>query len=149
MARTVTDFDKSMLAYCGLYCEQCSVRTAWVEQDACHLDNFPAKFKTGKGDLSDYACEGCKGNNLCGPCRIKDCAAPKGLDSYADCAAFPCQYLNEFENDGIPHHRAALENHRRIRADGVKSWFAWLKPALQCRCGKRQSWYYVCQDHAE
>ncbi len=140
-------FEKKMLAYCGLYCEQCSVRTAYCEQDCKHLEHFPVKFKKDRPDLSDYDCEGCKGRNLCGPCRIKDCASPKGIDSCAECNEFPCEFLKTFENDGIPHHRQAVENLRSIRANGFDVWFENLQPALRCHCGERQSWYYTCPIH--
>ena len=142
------DFDMKMLAYCGLYCEQCSVRTAFVQQDEAHLEHFPAKFKTGRTVLSDYACEGCKGRNLCGPCAIKDCASARGVDSCADCGDFPCDRIARFGTDGIAHHRQAVANLRDIREKGIDAWFAALSPALRCRCGRRQSWYHTCPEHS-
>jgi hypothetical protein len=30
-------FDKNLLAYCGLYCGQCSFKTAHGEQDTAHI----------------------------------------------------------------------------------------------------------------
>lgn len=140
-------FDMNMLAYCGLYCEQCSARIAFAEQDPAHMDHIPAKYKRVPFDLSDYDCEGCKGRNLCGPCKIKDCAAPKGIDSCAECAEYPCAVLDAFENDGAPHHKQAGENLRSIRENGVNVWFAHLTPALRCHCGRRQSWYHLCPVH--
>ena len=140
-------FAKAVLAYCGIYCEQCSGRAANADGDWAHLAGFPEKYKAGRPNLSDYDCEGCKGRNLCGPCAIKDCAAPRGVDSCADCADFPCEVVEAFGNDGVPHHRQALENLRSIRENGVESWFAPMRPALYCPCGKRQSWYHVCPEH--
>lgn len=140
-------FNPKMLAYCGIYCEQCSARTACLEQDAKHLEHFPAKYKRERFDLSDYDCEGCKGRNLCGPCRIKDCATAGNIISCAECGDFPCRVLVEFENDGIPHHRQAVENLRTIREHGLETWFANIQPPLRCHCGERQSWYYTCPRH--
>ncbi|MCD8138674.1 MAG: DUF3795 domain-containing protein [Planctomycetaceae bacterium] len=142
-------FDPKMLAYCGIYCEQCSARVAFTERDWKHLEMFPSRFTAGRPDLSEYDCEGCKGRNLCGPCGIKDCASGRNLDSCADCGEFPCAMLVAFETDGIPHHRWAVDNLRRIRAHGLEAWFAAFRPALRCDCGQRQSWYHTCPVHTD
>jgi hypothetical protein len=141
------EFDESLLAYCGLYCEQCSIRTAYRERDTRHLDNIPAKYKTEYPDLSTFDCEGCKRANLCGPCTIKDCAAPKGIRSCAECAEFLCDTLSAFGHDGLPHHEQALKNLNTIRQVGIDAWFAELTPSLRCACGQRQSWYFTCPEH--
>ncbi len=144
------NFDMKMIAYCGIYCEQCSFRAAVAEQDFKHLEPLPEKyreFREGRSNLSDYACEGCKGRNLCEPCKIKDCALGKGINSCAECGLFPCETLTQFGHDGVPHHQWALENLRNIRENGVDAWFENLRPALRCHCGKRQSWYCVCHEH--
>ncbi len=140
-------FDIKMLAYCGLYCEQCSARVAFAEQDLKHVEHISAKYKRERSKLSDYDCGGCKGRCICGSCKIKDCASVKNIESCADCSDFPCELLEAFGNDGAPHHHQALENLRCIRENGTEAWFTNLKPALQCRCGKRQSWYCTCPEH--
>ncbi len=145
------NFDMKMLAYCGIYCEQCSCRAAVAEQDFRHLEPLPEKyreFREARSSLSDYDCEGCKGRNICEPCEIKDCALGKGIDSCAECGVFPCEMLVQFGHDGVPHHKWALENLRDIQENGVDAWFENLRPALQCDCGKRQSWYCVCHEHS-
>lgn len=141
------NLNMKMLAYCGIYCEQCSARTAHIERDYRHLEHFPARYKKERPDLADYDCEGCKGRCICGPCEIKRCASGKGLDSCAECDDFPCPVLAKFGNDGIPHHGQALENLRAIRAGGADAWFKNMTPALRCHCGERQSWYHICPRH--
>lgn len=141
------DFDMNLIAYCGLYCDQCSGRVAHEEQDRRHLEHFPAKYQMGRAELADFACEGCKGRNVCGPCKIKACASAQDIESCARCGGFPCELLVAFENDGVPHHRQAVENLRSIRALGVDVWFRNLTPALRCHCGERQSWYHTCPIH--
>ncbi|MCD8349482.1 MAG: DUF3795 domain-containing protein [Planctomycetaceae bacterium] len=141
------EFDVKQLAYCGIYCEQCSGRVAFLEQDWKHLENFSPKFKAGRPNLSDYDCEGCKGRNLCGSCKIKDCASEKNIDSCTGCGEFPCSLLIDFETDGIPHHQWAINNLRSIREHGIEAWFATFHPALHCECGTRQSWYHTCAAH--
>ncbi len=143
------EFSMQMLAYCGLYCEQCSVRVAFKEQDRDHLPGIPARYQRDWSDLSAFDCEGCKGKNLCGPCKIKDCAKVRNIDSCAECADFPCEVLAAFGSDGAPHHHQAVENLRVIREHGIDEWFKDLQPPLFCHCGKRQTWYYTCSKHQQ
>ncbi len=140
-------FDKKMLAFCGLYCAQCSFKLAHDENDRKHLANIPYQFE--QKDLSSYHCEGCKGYCICGVCNIKPCALTKQIDSCADCDRFPCDHIQAFEQDGMPHHKDAIENLRNIRRYGVAQWFhTFIKPSLRCEhCGERQSWYYACATH--
>lgn len=141
-------FSMEMLAYCGLYCDQCSARVAYAEQDLKHVEQYPAKHIRERLNLSNSDCEGCKGRNICGPCAIKDCAVQKAINSCAECGDFPCALLDTFENDGLPHHRQAVENLRNIRENGAEAWFRKLLPTLRCHCGERQSWYYSCPKHS-
>lgn len=139
-------FNKKMLAYCGLYCEQCSFKRAHDENNAEHLKDIPYKFV--QKDLSEYNCGGCKGYYcICGVCKIKPCASAKNIDSCADCKNFPCEHITAFENDGMPHHKNAVENLNKIRQYGVEAWFRDLAPLLRCSCGKKQSWYFSCPEH--
>lgn len=146
MENTKPAFNKDMLAYCGLYCELCSFKTAHDERDPRHLDAVPYAFE--RQALGAYDCENWKGHCICGPCAIKDCASQKDIDSCADCADFPCVFIAEFETDGKPHHREGIGNLRMIRARGTDAWFAAIAPTLRCAaCGQKQSWYYRCDQH--
>jgi hypothetical protein len=149
------DFKAEQLAYCGIYCEQCSFKAAAETGEPGHLANMPPKYSAPKyvpfkqDVLGGLACPGCKGDALCGPgCEIKACASGKGLASCAGCGAFPCAILLDFANDGVPHHRWALGNLQDIRGTGVESWFERFRPSLACDCGERLSWYYKCPIHA-
>lgn len=141
------DFEMKMLAYCGLYCEQCSARIAALEKDWRYLEGIPSIFKKGRTELNEFACEGCKGKNSCRTCGIKECVVAKGINSCAECGDFPCTMIDAFENDGFPHHKQGIENLRRIRKDGIEAWFADLEPSLRCHCGTRQCWYHPCPVH--
>jgi len=139
-------FNKDMLAYCGLYCEQCSFKLAYDEQNQEHLKHIPYQFV--QENLSEYDCEGCKKDNMYpNHCSIKNCASTKMIDSCADCGTFPCEYIIEFENDGKPHHKNAIENLRCIRENGIELWYEKIKATLICICGKKKSWYYACPIH--
>lgn len=141
------DFDKTMLAYCGLYCEQCSFKLAHDENDKKHLEVIPYAFEPK--NLSVYNCKGCKSNHcICGVCNIKPCASERNIDCCSNCNDFPCEYISAFESDGMPHHKKAVENLMQIKQLGFEKWFNDLKPTLQCQqCGEKQSWYYSCCKH--
>ena len=141
------EFDSYMLAYCGLYCLQCSGKLAYEENDRKHLENIAFAWAKKK-DLAEYNCECCKGRSICGHCEIFPCASEKDIDSCADCADFPCEHVTAFENDGMPHHKTAVANLRTIKKEGAAAWFAKLSPPLICHCGQRQSWYYTCPLHS-
>lgn len=137
------EFDVGKLAYCGIYCAQCSFATAYETGNRAHLLAMPEKYDKFKNDeLSECACGGCKAENICGDCAIKDCAAEKAVDCCADCPGFPCETLLAFANDGVPHHKAAVENLEAISAVGSEEWFKDFSANLQCDCGERLSWYY-------
>ena len=144
-------FDITKLAYCGIYCEQCAAKVAFEEQNLKHIEAMPFKITKiavdEQDNLSVFDCECCKGRCICGPCRIKDCATQKAVQSCAECHEFPCEHIDRFANDGIPHHHIAIENLRTIRENGLEKWFEDLKPFLRCHCGERQSWYYFCPAH--
>lgn len=133
-------------AYCGLYCEQCSFRTAHEENNPEHLAHLPFPFALK--DLSEYACGGCKsGRCICGKCRIKPCAMAREIDDCSECPEFPCPLIEEFANDGLPHHRDAVENLHQIREHGFEGWYESIQSALQCPCGRKQTWYWRCPLH--
>ncbi len=113
------EFDPSKLAYCGLYCPQCSFLVACETRNMRHVANMPEKYARFRDmRFEELACGGCKGANNCGPCGIKDCAEQKSVAHCAACGRFPCETLLAFAADGVPHHAAALENLKTIRAVG-------------------------------
>ena len=142
-------FDVSKLAFCGIYCPQCSFVAAFETGKREHLLALPEKYdKYKQTDLSEVGdCPGCKYENLCGDCDIKDCAMEKEIDSCSDCEMFPCEIVQRFGNDGVPHHLQALDNLKAIHAIGKENWFEGFKKNLKCNCGKRLSWYYKCPEH--
>ena len=143
------EYNSFEMAYCGLCCTACSFKVAFESGDRRHVGAMPARYDRMKAlPFSELACEGCKGQNICGECDMKDCAAAKGLEHCAACDDFPCAHTNKFQNDGVPHHRQAVEDLHKIKAVGVEAWFAEYSKGLTCAaCGKRQSWYCRCAQH--
>ncbi len=140
----ITPFNPRMLAYCGIYCQQCSFKIAAQTGDLQHLQALPFEVPF---DLTAPACESCKGKSICGPCAIRDCASSKAFQSCADCPDFPCDHTRIYDNPAMLHHRQAIENLQHIRAIGPEKWFEELNKNLRCPCGNPKTWYYSCPNH--
>jgi hypothetical protein len=142
------EFDRKKLAYCGIYCQQCSFLAAYETMDKKHLLHTPARYEEiARQDIAELACPGCQDAGLRGECAIKDCATARNIDCCAGCADFPCAIILDFAHDGAPHHRWAFENLQTIQAEGIENWFNGFKASLYCQCGERLSWYYKCPLH--
>lgn len=133
--------NKDLLAYCGLYCGACSFKVAYDENDRQHLTNLPSKYDQYKaGDLQ--FCPGCKLDNQCGECAIRNCARDNKLSHCGDCKAFPCDRLVAFNGDGIPHHSVAISNLKTINKIGEDSWLSQQEKKWTSIDGKKISWYF-------
>ena len=129
-----------MIAFCGLYCGACSLKLAADECDKDHLMRMPQKYDYLKMKPLEF-CPGCRLENQCGQCSIRDCAMEKGIDYCSLCDEFPCETLVKFNNDGIPHHGAAIENLNKLVDMGAESWVASQVKEWTCGCGAKYSWY--------
>jgi len=127
------------LAYCGLYCQACSFKVAYEEQDRNHLRAMPAKYDRCKEDPLE-PCTGCR-NDPDPSCEIRNCARECALLHCGDCPAFPCERITAFASDGIPHHAEAMANLKRIKQIGELGWFVEQEARYRCSCGSRYSWY--------
>lgn len=132
--------DLNLLAYCGLYCGACSFKVAAAEREQKHLAPMPEKYNHLKVMPLDE-CRGCRADDACGDCDIKDCARVKGVAHCGECGEFPCDLVTRFSSDGIPHHAEVIGNIRRILQIGPRRWLEEADAAHACRCGKRLSWY--------
>jgi hypothetical protein len=70
-------------------------------------------------DLKPESCDGChaKAGRLWTPgCPIRACCKfTHGLANCAQCAAFPCELIENFEGDRWEHHTAAVGRLRELR----------------------------------
>jgi hypothetical protein len=131
-----------LVAYCGLYCGACSFKLAAEEQNRLHLICMPAAYDHLKQAPLD-PCPGCRLENTCGPCAIRDCARTKGIDVCRQCAEFPCARLQSFAADGKPHHAEVIKNLELLEAKGETAWLKYMNCKWTCsQCGVRRSWYY-------
>ena len=131
-----------LIAYCGLYCGACSFRMAAEENDRNHILNMPACYDGLKNNLLEW-CPGCRLENKCGECAIRDCAEIKKIDYCGLCSSFPCEKIISFANDGKPHHSEIINNFKLLLEIGEKQWLEVMKQSWTCsKCGTKKSWYY-------
>ena len=129
-----------LIAYCGLFCGACSFKVAYDENDRIHIENMPEKYDKFRNMPLEF-CPGCRLENQCGNCDIKDCAEKKDVKYCSQCDEFPCQKLDDFNKDGIPHHSESIENLQQLKQLGPESWIALQKQKWTCECGTKHSWY--------
>jgi len=130
-----------LIAYCGLYCGACSFRMASKENNRKHIENMPSIYDNLKNDPLEY-CPGCRLENKCGECKIRDCAIENNHDHCGECSDFPCDKITKFNNDGKPHHSEVLSNLILLNEIGEKNWLEHMDEKWSCKCGAKLSWYY-------
>lgn len=136
----------SLISYCGLFCGACSFKIAYETKNREHINHMPSVYD----HLKQYElenCPGCRLENKCGECKIRDCAAEKNIDYCFQCADYPCQSIIEFSNDGKSHHEEIIENFKLLKDIGEDEWLKTMENKWTCmKCGKKKSWYYKeCQ----
>jgi len=96
-----------MIAYCGIYCEECPSYVGTLTGDETRLVQMNEKYGDGKTDAIDFVCLGCKYPDLnliatdCARCAIRACALAKGKDFCATCAEFQtCETVKPYRGDG-------------------------------------------------
>ncbi len=130
-----------LIAYCGLYCGACSFRLAAQENDRNHITNMPSYYDKFKNNPLEY-CPGCRLENKCGECQIRDCAINKNYNHCDECPDLPCDKIINFNNDGKPHHSAVLSNLKLLKEIGEQNWLEYMNKKWTCHCGAKTSWYY-------
>ena len=135
--------DKNSIAYCGLYCGACSFKQAFLQKDREHLNHMPGYYDGYKNIPLEEDCPGCRMENICGDCPIRDCARAKDIEWCSQCEDFPCNILKNFAHDGKPHHEETLENLALLSDMGENEWLKHMSEKWACSiCGKTGSWYY-------
>lgn len=129
-----------LLAYCGLYCGACSFKVAYEENNREHITRMPAMYDHFKNEPLEF-CPGCRLENRCGDCEIRDCARSKEIEYCSLCDVFPCEKIINFNNDGKPHHGESIGNLNLLKNIGEEKWLELQKEKWTCKCNARYSWY--------
>ncbi|MBL7033120.1 MAG: DUF3795 domain-containing protein [Candidatus Delongbacteria bacterium] len=107
-----------MTGACGIDCDCCPIFNATHDRELA--EELASQWcQDGHEDASPdwFHCEGCHAADdevWSSDCAIRECCInARGLETCAQCAAFPCDTILSFECDGIPHHQAAVERLRQ------------------------------------
>lgn len=132
---------KDLIAFCGLYCGACSFKVAYDTNNRVHLNFMPEKYAEYK-DAEIQFCPGCRLDNHHSGCKIRACAIEKGFSYCSECPDMPCEYLEKFSNDGIPHHKESIKNLEMLKKLGEEKWLTKQQKYWTCSCGNKLSWYF-------
>lgn len=109
-----------MIAACGLDCSACPILKA--ANDGQYAEQLAADWRNSghpKAVAGWFRCQGCHGDDSLvwsDDCAIRNCCLKDhALENCSCCPDFPCDLLKSFESDGAAHHRAGVENLRRLR----------------------------------
>ena len=92
----------SIVAMCGLLCNECIVYVAAHKNDIEDLRQKAIEawsIKTGKLTPSGIDCDGCQvGKRICkfcSTCKVGKCGLEKGLTKCGHCSEYPCEKLEK------------------------------------------------------
>ena len=129
--------DKKYACYCGLYCENCSVKVKvepaanvlYKEMKKAGFEEVISFIPGGEGFWSflksmanNGMCVSCRDGNGGNPaCAVRICAKEKNIEMCAFCEDYPCDKFTAFLNvsDGYP----VLKHDNALLRD--KGWNAW------------------------
>lgn len=136
--------NNDLAAFCGLYCGACSFKVAFDEKCSAHVKAMPSAFDEYKDQELQF-CPGCRLDNQCGECDIRDCAKEKNIEHCGDCNEFPCERIKAFAEDEFPHHSHVISNLKGLKTLGTEEWLSMQDKKWRCKCGGKTSWYLdVC-----
>ncbi|MGB2698523.1 MAG: DUF3795 domain-containing protein [Candidatus Zixiibacteriota bacterium] len=97
---------EKMIAYCGLFCDQCPAFIATQKNDEVELKKVAEEWSKSSPDKpplkpEDVLCDGCLATdgrifNYCQTCEVRKCAIEKGMENCAHCEEYACDKLNKF-----------------------------------------------------
>ncbi len=129
------------IAICGLYCNACSFKVGYEENNRAHLEGIPAHYKR-YADRPLQSCPGCRQFKQCGH-GFKECAENHNVSYCGLCPEFPCPRIKDFNNDGAPHHAEVIANLKRLTQIGEDAWLSEHEKRWTCACGAKKSWYLL------
>ena len=139
---------EKFVAPCGLYCGACSIRAAYSRNDTVLLNAMAdgvSLYLGHKVEAKDLACEGCLSDVVsisCRECKMRECAAAKGLTRCSECHDAPCELIKSFNDDGLPHHAEVLKNLKRQREIEIDAWIGEQDKRWRCpKCSAGTDWY--------
>jgi predicted RNA-binding Zn-ribbon protein involved in translation (DUF1610 family) len=134
------EFDKTLAAVCGLYCEACSLFIA-TKEDPARLKAMAKRFQVSEEAVKCYGCRSAKRGPYCQTCKMFSCTTERGIDFCFECGEYPCNDLKQFQSE-MPHRIELWNDLEQIKAMGYKNWLKNTREKYTCpRCGTINSAY--------
>jgi len=99
--------EETMIAHCGIICEECPSFKGTISGDESLLIQMNRDHGKGNTDSIDFVCLGCKYPDLkliatdCSRCAIRSCALARGKDFCATCEDYlTCETVKLYRGDG-------------------------------------------------
>ena len=125
--------NKKYICYCGLYCENCAVKSkiepaskilynemkkAGFEDIINFIPDGEGFWRFLKSVSEERSCFSCQENSGNPGCTVRICAKEKGIEMCALCKEYPCEKFDEFFNT-----YSTLKNDNNILIkDGLYEW---------------------------
>ena len=124
--------DKRLAAVCGLFCPACTFFIG-TKEDPERLKMMANRLHRPVVELE---CLGCRSEKLAFYCRehckMRRCAAEKGVAFCGECREYPCAELKAFQVQ-MPHRIELWKSQDRIREAGYEKWYAELIEHYSCK----------------
>jgi hypothetical protein len=104
---------------CGAFCRACPLYIASTEA--------PERLASFGKPLADVTCHGCRSDVLsasCRSCKVRACAAAKGVVFCAECAEWPCAEVATIAVKSVIEPGHLERDGQMIRAQGREAWAA-------------------------
>ena len=121
------------ICHCGLYCENCAVKSrvepaskqlytemqkAGFEDIINFIPDGEAFWRFLKSVAGEGACVSCKAGSGNPGCKVRTCAAEKGIELCALCPDYPCDKFPEFFAD----YPILRDDNELLRTQGFDAW---------------------------
>lgn len=94
---------ETIIAYCGLLCNECPIFIATKKNDEKARVELAKMYSNDRCvfEPEDIHCLGCfqvdvKRSKMCSACEIRACGVGKGLKDCGYCEQFPCSIYNQY-----------------------------------------------------
>jgi hypothetical protein len=125
--------DKRLSCYCGLYCENCTVKTkihpaaknlydvmkgTGFDQAANNIPGGEAFWTFLKDIAESWVCVSCREGSGNPDCKVRICAQEKGVEMCALCGSYPCELMEIFDNE----YPTLRDDNALLRDKGWEAW---------------------------
>jgi len=138
------EFNKNLIAACGLFCGSCGIYLASKENDTERLLHYAIVLNQS---LEETYCEGCgsekKSAHCLKNCIFIKCQLEKGVSLCCNCKEFFCDKLETFRQK-MPHRVEIEQSQKLLLSTDWKNWLIFQNDRFRCiNCNTINSAYHI------